>query len=119
MPNPTWPGGLSQDVLTDGLEETWGNNLLRTPMESGPAKARRRFTAEVKPLALVLEFARADVETFRTFFETTLQGGALPFDWTHPRTGAAITLRFIPPFPVTPNRGAKFWRAALRLEILP
>jgi hypothetical protein len=44
MTEITWPESLPQSPLVDGLQETLPDNLLRTKMEQGPPKLRRRGT---------------------------------------------------------------------------
>ena len=60
----------------------------------------------------------AQVATFDTFFVTTLTDGTISFTWTHPRTGAGATLRFVEP-PVYVPVGGDYWKAVIKLEILP
>ena len=114
-----WPASLPDDVLVDGYSERPPRVRLRTPMDAGPPKMRRRFTAAVEPIRCTMAFTRAQVTTFRTFYDTTLLGGVLTFDWTHPRTLAAVTFRFADPEPeITPNSG-KDWIGDFTLEVMP
>jgi hypothetical protein len=120
MANPLWPASLPQDVLVDGYGERFPDGKIRTPMETGPAKQRPRFTATVTPLKVTIELPRADVQTLLEFYRDMLGMGSLPFDWLHPRTLATVTMRFAadPPEP-KPLPGAQLWSVALDLEILP
>ena len=119
MPNPVWPASLPQDVLVEGYEETFPELALRTEMDAGPAKVRRRFTAGVRTLNVMSAMTRTQVATLDTFFATTTQGGALQFDWVHPRTGSAAALRFTRPPMTAPEPGGQRWRVELELEVLP
>ncbi|QLH37711.1 MAG: hypothetical protein HWD60_00095 [Defluviicoccus sp.] len=40
-----WPSSLPQKPLVDGFSETAPNLVVRSPMDVGPAKVRRRATA--------------------------------------------------------------------------
>ncbi len=111
MANPTWPASLPQRVAVDGYGEGPPDTTVRTRMDAGPAKVRRRFTAGVRPLSLQIDLDG--------FFGTTLLGGALAFDWVHPRTQAAVTLRFVRPPAYRPLASDAAWQAVLQLEILP
>ena len=85
MTNPVWPASLPQFVdrpHTEGMPDA----LLRTPMDAGPAKTRRRFTAGIKPVKAQMDLTAAQAATFETFFDVTLKAGALAFDWVLPRT---------------------------------
>lgn len=121
MPNPVWPPTLPQDVFAEGYDETLPNTMLRTQMDAGPAKTRRRSTAGVRPLTVTIELNRTLGEdaAFDEFFTDTLGGGTLSFDWTHPRTLATVTMRFTAPPHLQPLAGGKFWRAMLNLEVMP
>lgn len=118
MANPVWPVSLPQDPLIDGYDERAPDVLARTEMDAGPDKVRRRFTAGVRPMRLTVALTRTQVQTLDDFHVTTLQGGALPFDWTHPRTLATVAFRFTEPPSYKPQSQTD-WLAALALEILP
>ncbi len=46
-----WPAELPQRVLASGYSESLGDGRLRTQMETGPMKVRRRFSAVARPIA--------------------------------------------------------------------
>jgi len=115
---PAWPATLPQDALIDGYDERPPETALRTPMDAGPAKVRRRFTAGVRVVSATEALTRAQVDTLDAFYLTDLQGGALSFDWTHPRTQAAVQFRFVAGPRYAPQSQTD-WLAQLRLEIVP
>ena len=119
MANPIWPAGLPQLVAVDGYGEQPPDTTLRTRMDAGPAKVRRRFTAGVRPLSVRLDLDATQVGVLDAFYVATLEGGALAFDWVHPRTQAAATLRFVRPPAYRPLSSDAAWSAALQLELLP
>lgn len=112
-----WPGTLPQTPLLEGYTESLPNQVIRSQMETGPAKVRRRFTAAIKPFTVNLLMTLAQTVTLETFYETTLNGGVDQFTWLHPRTTDAITFRFVSP-PVFVTRGVLFG-VVLQLESLP
>ena len=114
----TWPDTLPASPLLDGFRETVQNTALRTEMEQGPAKLRRRTTAGVRTMSVAFVLSAAQVAILDTFYLTTLQGGTLSFDFTHPRTAAAVTCRFVKPPEYGVLNGAYF-KTALDLEIVP
>lgn len=121
----SWPSGLPDKVLREGYEEAAPANILRTSMDKGPAKVRRRTTSNVRrfQVRMELDALNNEVETFDDFVMNTLKGGSLKFDWTHPRTGTSVEFRFIvptgePPFRLT-NVGGTNYQASFSLEILP
>lgn len=75
----------------------------------------------MRPLKVTVGLDRTEAATFDDFFCNTLGMGALPFDWTHPRTLADVTFRFVggtPPH-LQPEAGGVRWLATLTLEIMP
>jgi hypothetical protein len=119
MSDPVWPLSLPQRPLAEGFHERAADTLVRTQMEAGPAKVRRRFTAGVRTMDLQLRLTGSQVETLDGFHDSTLAGGALAFDWVHPRTDLAIRCRFAEPPSYAPYAAGRLWTATLKLEILP
>ncbi|NNG04360.1 MAG: hypothetical protein HKM95_09700 [Inquilinus sp.] len=115
---PVWPAALPQDVLIAGYSEEVPETTIRTQMDAGPAKVRRRFSAGVRKFAVTVALTRAQVQILDDFYLTDLQGGALRFDWTHPRTLAAVQFRFLTA-PRYASQSQIDWLAQLQLEVLP
>ena len=117
----TWPGTLPFRPLLDGYDEAPPDTALRTEMDAGPAKQRRRYTAGPRPVnASILVDSKAKLDIFDAFYVTTLQNGVLAFDWQD-RNGATKTFRFIAGKdackyePVAPQ----VWAIRMKLEVLP
>jgi hypothetical protein len=120
---PTWPASLPQQPLIDGYQESTPNTLVRTQMDKGPDKVRRRFTAGTRTFAVQFLLDETQTATLETFIEDDLEGGALQFDHTHPRTGASVSFRIVPvsqdALVTYANTGGVFYRVQMQLEILP
>lgn len=114
----TWPSTLPQRATRDGFQESADGVVLRSTVDVGPAKLRPRYTAEVKVFACALVLDSTQVATLETFYETTTVFGTGPFDWVHPRTEAAASLRFRNR-PTYSALGAGRFRASFALELLP
>lgn len=114
----TWPATLPQELLSSGFQQKAQSQVIRSDMDAGPPKVRRRFTAKVITIQGSIEINAAQYETLETFFDTTLNGGATSFDWTHPITGDTVSYRFKEP-PTYSAVGPVLFRAQLTLEILP
>ncbi len=114
----TWPVTLPQNVLVKGFSETLPDLVLRTPMESGPAKSRRRLSYNVRVIPCYIIVTQAQAAIFDTFYNTDLEGGALSFDWVSPRTGVAASLHFtgVPKLTALSNQD---WEIFMPLEIMP
>jgi hypothetical protein len=114
-----WPLDLPQKPLLQGFSETLPNLTTRTPMDTGPAKVRRRSTAGVTQLQCVFRLTAAQRASLLTFWQTTLAGGSLSYSWTHPISGAALVCRLIEPPVLTPAAGGVAWAATMKIEVLP
>jgi len=118
MSIPAWDAGLPQTLLINGYSESAADNLLRTSMDVGPAKQRRRSAAGPRPVSGSLKMTAAQIATFKTFYITTLLGGSLRFSWTDPITAAAVEMRFTGA-PSWTAIGGDLYDVSLELEILP
>lgn len=114
----TWPATLPDTILKEAYSETPPDLLVRTEMDQGSAKVRRWGTGNVRPIQGQIRMTQAQVATLDTFYNTTLEGGALRFDWTHPRTGASEEFRFAAP-PTYQSGGGAIWRVQVQLEVMP
>lgn len=114
----TWPATLPPP-LADTLQETPPDNVIRTSMEKGPAKVRRRTTATVRPISFELVLDTTQLAALDTFYVTTTYSGADEFSYTHPRTGAAVSARFTAPPQYSDVNTGRHYNASIALEILP
>lgn len=99
MSNAAWPSTLPQYVLEQGYEEKLNDQTIETPMDVGPPKVRRRYTKQFRTFSLTVRLSPEQKATFESFWQDTLAGGSLPFDWVHPLTRDAMTFRFRAPAP--------------------
>lgn len=114
---PSWPSNLPGLPLAGKYEETPPETVLRTPMDEGPAKLRRRGTAGVRRLKLEYLLDASQVAALDAFYLEDVRGGALSFSFAHPREGELVSCRFRAA-PVYAAEGA-LYRAAVELEVLP
>jgi hypothetical protein len=116
---PAWPSDLPPRPLVEGFSETAPTLTVRSSMDVGPAKVRRRVTAGVTQLKCSFRLSPTQRASLLTFWQTTLAGGALSYTWAHPISGAAITCRIVEPPAFTPAARGVSWVAALNIEVLP
>jgi hypothetical protein len=114
-----WPASLPQ-VPQKGYTEDIGVNVLRTPMDAGPAKMRRRSR---KPAIMNVTFflTTAQVATLENFVTNTI-GGVARFGFTHPRTKVQVETRIVPQDSVYYKLqyvGPGYYTASMQFEILP
>lgn len=115
---PTWPPTLPAAPLAEGFRETMPALTVRTEMEAGPAKVRRRTTAGVGRISIAYLLSAAQVATLESFVKHDLAGGALAFNFTHPRHGATVRCRFAR-LPEHAAVNPEFFKSSFELEILP
>ena len=99
MANPVWPVTLPAFVQEGGFSEAIQDQTVESSMDTGPAKIRRRFTKSLRKFGITMYMTPEQVTTFETFWQTTVKGGSIVFDWVHPRTRVAAALRFRNPAP--------------------
>lgn len=116
---PTWPAGLPQRPLSSGFSETPPENVVRTAMDAGPAKIRRRFSAGVRMFSVQYNIDDTGVGLVDTFYTTTLEGGVLSFDFPDPRSGSTISARFVGAPKFTALSGGSVFQVSMELEELP
>lgn len=93
-------------------------NVLRTEMDAGPVKSRRRFTAVPTNIEFTLPWlSRSEYAALQAWFKNDLLDGSLSFTADHPVTGESGSFRFRTPFRASVV-GAKVI-VRLSLELLP
>lgn len=112
-----WPITLPSRPLLTGYEETLGDGTLRTQTDVGPAKVRQRYTAVSDRLTVQYNLSSVEVVDLVDFYKISTAGGALAFDYQHPRTGATVQVRFLSPPSIVPSGNR--YRVTVRLEVLP
>lgn len=118
----TWPSTLPGLEL--GAELSQQESFIRSPMDTGPTKQRRRFTATSRYLSGTMLLTKTQYETLDTFYKDTISYGSDAFDYTDPvDNSTTVSARFISPPSFTALIGAAggvdFWRANIALELLP
>ena len=115
----TWPISLPTAPEGSGYTEQPPLVTIRTNMDAGPPKVRRRYTAGIRLFTFSWIMTKTQVAAFDTFFNTTCEGGALTFDGlNHPRTGSATIWRFTGQ-PSYVYLGPDAYRVTTSLEVLP
>ena len=119
MSVPAWDSDLPQELLVNGYGQSYPNVTIKSDMDAGPAKVRRRFTAGVEPVSGTMLMTAAQLATLDTFYNTILLGGSLRFSWTKPPAhSAACEMRFTEP-PAWTAIEPGTYEVSLSLEVLP
>lgn len=75
-----WPAGLPIEVVQDGTGIVrLTQSPIRTDMEDGPGRARRRSLATWSEVNLRLCFSHSDLAVFQAFHRDALSHGAVGF----------------------------------------
>lgn len=119
----SWPASLPDGPLVDGYAEQAPNLLLRQEVDQGAARVRRKCAARPWQLTVTFRLTRTQVEALETFAYETLQGGALPFTHSRPRTGESVDMRIVPQsdklYGLSPVGGGMYFEASVVLEVMP
>lgn len=91
----TWPSTLPGIRLP--VQSSRQDGTIRTSMDAGPQKVRRRFTATSRYYSFPLQMTGSQFATLESFYDDTLGGGSLTFTMDDPHTGSSETFRFQAP----------------------
>lgn len=114
-----WPHELQMLIPEDTYKEAFAKVMIRTTMDTGRPKRRRRFTAAIKTLEFDLIFTGSELDRFIVFFEDEISGGATSFELVHPRTAAICTVAFSKEPDPAMKAGSDIYRVPVNLDILP
>jgi len=112
-----WPVGLPSCMET-GWTHDPDDTSLSTAMERGPAKSRETFATPVDTLSGSILMEKVQVTILWNFYRRDAKGRSVPWEWVHPLDRTPRLYRFIEK-PSTSKISRRFYRAALRLEMLP
>ena len=105
---PTWPTTLPAPLLAD-YRLTPIDQTLRTDMETGSPRVRRRTTARLDRINIAWMFDATQMAAFRAFFDDDLAGGTSWCNMTLD-TGddvASVEIRFSGPW--QSQRNGRVW----------
>lgn len=116
----SWPHALPQRMSSEDYSEGVGDGLIETQPDIGPPISRRRSTAVSRPLSGSMRVTAAQLAVFRTFYEVTVLGGSLPFEFPGQCDETVLLVKFQKSNPPTwTNLGADNWNLSLQLTVLP
>lgn len=111
-----YPANLPE-VIAPGYKAQDQDGVIRTDMDAGPQKTRRRYTACSEYINCQVVCDDTEYHNFMTFYRTTTARGALRFIMKHPVTRTNRYFRFMAPPQEADNSG--LWTISLQLEALP
>lgn len=94
MPTPIeWPAGLPDCPQT--WSETPAPDIVRSDMDVGPAKTRRRSTLENTVVQVSVTLKAEQYNDFMNFYNNQISFGVTPFYYKHPITAQINTYHFL------------------------
>jgi len=113
-----FPPQIEQCFLLANYTQQAEPNVIRSDVEIGPAKTRRRYTLPIINVKAGMVMTGDELKIFDTFYHGALMSGALRFLFRDPVSGTEKEFRFIDP-PVYQPITIKHWSVEMTLEILP
>lgn len=89
-----WPGTLPQALQSDIFSEGVADGLIETQPDIGPPISRLRSTASVRQMSGTMLVTSAQIATLKTFVNTTLIGGSLPFNFPDQLQAGTLLVKF-------------------------
>lgn len=114
----TWPLTLPTYFLAKGYSENPKSQLIKSDIDVGPAKLRRRFTTDALFINGQMRMSQSQLDDLETFYLTTLLGGTLTFDLVNPINSVSRELRFINPY-IASHIGGVYYDVSFQLEVMP
>ena len=88
-----WPAGAPQ--FAEGWQEKNNPNTIRTPMDVGPPKVRRRATRLTRQISVTFIGTHAQWLAVKDFFNLDCQEGVQFHTFLHPYEGTTQEFRFM------------------------
>lgn len=107
-----WPATIP--ITRDNYTETPPDRVIRSNMDVGPQKLRRRSSAAVRPISLRLFLNDTQLDALDDFYDLY---DSVVFNFTDPRTETVKRARFTSP--PTYGLNETMWDVAVKLEYLP
>lgn len=119
MTTPVFPAALPKPSM-QSYGYTPGNNLLRTEMDTGAARVRRRFIAVPTEVSVQWSFTQAEFATFEAFYRNGIYDGAAWFTMPIVKgDGEVMRLaRFKEPYKAATEAREHLWSVTATLEVM-
>ena len=119
MSTPTFPTTLPKPSMSQ-YSLTPVNNVIRTDMESGPARTRRRYISVPTDVSVTWTLTRVELDAFQTFYREAIYDGAgwflMPVVMGD---GEALRKsRFKEPYRAETVANEHAWRVSATLEVM-
>lgn len=114
MTNITWPTTIPKILRLEGLSGQRKSGVVRTNMDAGPQKARRRYTVATKEFTGSVVLTESQRQTLENWYDVVLGGGVLRFVMKDPQTLQEAEFRFLEDYTEESSDG--LWIISMKLE---
>ena len=118
-----WPTSLPQVPLFNGYKRQLPNNLIRSSMDTGGDKVRKRGRNKPESVSATYVLDNSQRKTLEDFVHDNLAEGAICFNWPHPELNKLVRARIKAGndglFSIEPYSTSLFWSVTVNLEIWP
>lgn len=115
-----FPATITKYLQLSGYSESLPNVSIRSQMDAGPDKVRRRASSGVRVIQGDLILTADELVDFKDFYNNDLLGGSLRFNWLDPADRVTtVEMRFTESPTFTPLISSDYFKVNMKLEILP
>jgi len=119
----SWPEQLPQTFLVGSITIRRQKQAIHSPTDVGPGISRRRSSVYSIFFTGAMHMTPEQYDILVAFYDDTLFGGTAAFDWVHPLSGDAATVKFDlqqeNDIAITAIVRPDKWRVEMAFEILP
>ena len=114
MTDIVWPNFLPQVMRLEGLTAKKKSNVVRTQMDAGPQKSRRRYTVITKEFTGSIILNETQRQLMEDWYDNVLKNGSLRFSMKDPQTLEYAEFRFVEDYDEESVEG--LWQITMKLE---
>ena len=114
-----YPEALPQAPQRVGFTQQNKSNLIRSTVDVGEAKVRRRYTDPIKDESWSMPLSASQLIIFQNWFKDDLKGGVLRFDFEDMLTTLTETYRIVDMPIFTPFGTCGQYMVSFKTELLP
>lgn len=114
-----YPGTLPQAPQRNGYTQKNKSNVIRSKMDVGEAKVRRRYVDAIKDETWSMPLDPVQLPIFQAWHKDDLEGGVLRFDFEDMLTGLIEEYRFVDMPTYSPYGECGSYLVSFTVEQLP
>jgi len=114
-----YPVGLPQSPQRNSFKHSQAKNVIRSSVDIGEAKTRRRYTKPIFNETWALQLTKNQVSIFINWFENDIESGVLRFDFLDPITETLQEYRITDMYNMLPYGECGDYMVTFPVERLP